>query len=903
MSDRTGDPYAELRRILSRSRIDEDVAAELEHHFDALVARNLERGMSEDDSRRAALERFGDMDRIREETRRVDRHVGRVEARSEHVADAARGVRYAVRRLLRRPEFTLFAVLTLTLAIGAFSALFTVLDGVVLSPLPYAEAGELVRLESAVPSMGEDAVWGLSQAGYFDFRDNGEALVTIAGYSAGGANFVSEAGPARVRYAAVTATLGDVLALRTAAGRWFDPGEDLPGAPRTVVLGYGFWRNQFGGDPGVLGSTIDLDGFSYEVIGVLERGLGLPEGPVDVLRTLKLDPSDAPVNAHWLSAVGRLGPDTPVAAAQADLDRLTSMFSEKFPGAYPSSFMDGTGFRTRVVPLKDYVLGDIGRTMWILFGAAGLLLVIAVANITNLYLVRIEARRRDFAVRAALGARRRHLVWQSLSETLVLCLFAGALALGVARAGIALLNANAPAALPRLEELGLAAPTVWFTIGVSLALGVILGLVPLAYGAFDRATDLARESGSRTTPSRSRNRVRRLMLAGQMALALVLLAAGGLMLRSLERMRSTEPGFDPSDVLAVEIFLSRSRYGSYEEVGAFYRRFISELERLPGVIHAGATTRLPLIDGGPCAASYIEDRPPDSGEEPPCIEYALAAPGFFETLDIPVDGATPGWTEMEAGAGGVVVTRALADRLWPGESAIGKGIKGNGWSQPFYRVIGVADDFRSEGLDRPPFEAVFYPMYPMEGAPLWSPPNAMRVVVESTADPAGLVPAVRRILGDLDPGIPIGEVDVLDAAIANSPAVSRVSFTLLLLGIAAAMALLLSTIGMYGIVAQLVVERSREIAVRLALGARLEQVIRMFLGQSLGVAIVGAVAGLAGALVATRALRALLFEVAPGDPLTLATATALLLVTVAAATYLASRKAGRVDPIETLKAE
>lgn len=902
MSDRSRDPYAELRRILSRSRIDENVAAELEHHFDALVARNLEAGMSEDEARRAALQRFGDMDRIREETRRVDRHLERREATSEHLADAARGVRYAIRRLLRRPEFTLFAVLTLTLAIGAFSALFTVLDRVVLSPLAYTDAGELVWIESAVPSMGEDAVWGLSQAGYFDFRDNGEVLESVAAYSAGGANFVSEAGPARVRYAAVTATLGEVLDLRTALGRWFDPEEDRPGAPQTVVLGYGFWRDRFGADPGVLGSTIELNDVAYEVIGVLERGLGLPRGPVDVLRTLSLDPSDRPVNAHWLSAVGRLG-GPPLAAAQADLDRLTSTFTDKFPNAYPTSFMEGSGFRTRVVPLKQHVLGDIGRTVWILFGAAGLLLVIAVANVTNLYLVRIETRRRDFAVRAALGAGRRHLVWQSVSETLVLSLFAGALALAIARGGIGLLAASAPAGLPRLEEIGLATPTLWFTLGVSLVLGVFLGLIPLAYGAFDRATDLAHETGSRTTPSRGRNRVRRLMLAGQMALALVLLAAGGLMLRSLDRMRSTELGFDASDVLELEIFLPWSRYGSYEEVGAFYRRFTSELEGLPGVVRAGATTRLPLIDGGPCATTYIEDRPPESGEEPPCIPYALAAPGFFETLDIPVDGATSGWTEMESGAGGVVVTRALADRLWPGESAIGKGIKGNGWSHPFYRVIGVADDFRSDGLDRPPFEAVFYPMYPMEGAPLWSPPNAMRVVVESTADPAALVPAVRRILGDLDPGIPIAEIDVLEAAIAGSPAVSRVSFTLLLLGIAAAMALLLSTIGMYGIVAQLVVERSREIAVRLALGARLEQVIRMFLAQSLGVAIVGAIAGLAGALVATRALRALLFEVAPGDPLTLAAATALLLTTVAAATYLASRKAGRVDPIETLKAE
>lgn len=897
------DPYAELRRILSRNRIEDDVAAELEHHFDLLVQRNAERGMSEADARRAALERFGDMERIREETGRVDRHLERRKALTEYLSDATRGVRHAVRRLARRPEFTVFAVLTLTLAIGAFAALFTVLDRVVLSPLPYAEADDLVWIESPVPYVGEDAVWGMSPGGYFDFRDNGRAFASLGGYTTTGANLVGDDGAVRVSLGLVTASLGPTLALRTAVGRWFEPGDDVPGAAETVVLGHAFWRTRFGADPDVVGSTIVINEVPREVIGVLERGLDLPGRSLDVFSTLKLDPAARPVNSHWLSVVGRLAPGASVEGAQQDASRLTAGFTAKLPTAYSETFMRESGFSTRVVPLKDHVLGGVGRTVWILFGAAGLLLVIAVANITNLYLVRIESRRRDFAVRAALGAGRRHLVWQSLTETLVLSLFAGALAMAVARGGVGLLIASAPPGLPRLEEIGLGSGTVWFVLGVSLLLGAFLGLVPLAYRAFSRTTGLAADTGSRSTPTPGRNRVRRIMLAGQMALALVLLAGGGLMLRSLDRLRSTDPGFDSADVLTFETYVPRSRYDSYEAVATFYRRFLERIEGLPGVVRAGATTRLPMVASSFCAAMFVEDRPPETDEEPACIPVGVATPGFFETLDIPTEGTDPTWTDVEAGSGGVVVTRALADRLWPGESAIGKGIKGNGWSRPFYRVRAVVDDFHSDGLDRPVLEGVFFPMRPLEGAPLWSPPNAMRVVVETTTEPTALVPAVRGALSEIDPTVPLADVRGLEEAIASSPSVSRASFTLLLLGIAAGLALLLSTIGMYGVVAQLVVERSGEIAVRLALGARLPQVVRMVLGQSLRIAIAGAVVGLVVALVVTRALRAMLFEIAPGDPLTLAGATLVLLLTVATATWLASRRAGRVDPIVMLRAE
>ena len=485
----------------------------------------------------------------------------------------------------------------------------------------------------------------------------------------------------------------------------------------------------------------------------------------------------------------------------------------------------------------------------------------------------------------------------------MLSIVAGILALPVAHAGVSILLSAAPPGLPRLTELSVGAGTITFTLIVALLIGIGLGLVPAVYRIIGGDSGLAQGSGTRTTVSKSRQRARRVMLAGQMALALMLLAGGGLMLRSLTQLRATEPGFDAADVLVLEVFIPWGTYQGYEPVGQFYREFLDRVRALPGVESAGASTQFPIMDVGGCAAVFFEDKPLGAQEAPPCLSVGIASPGFFEALDIPVEGETPGWTAMSDGSGPLVVTRALADRIWPGESPIGKGVRGNGWAQPFYRVVGVAEDFRSEGLDRPPVEAVFFPMQPIEGAPMWSPPNAMRVAVESSGDPAALAPAIRGLLRDMDPDVPLASIQEFEAVVWTSPSVSRTSFSLILLGIAAGLALLLSTIGMYGVVSQLVVERSNEIAVRLALGARLNEVITMVMSQSLRVALVGVGIGIVGAVVATRTLSAMLFGVEATDPLTYAIASVTLLATVAGATFMAARRAGRVDPIETLRSD
>ncbi|MDX1396482.1 MAG: ABC transporter permease [Gemmatimonadota bacterium] len=897
------DRYADLYALIGRKRLDRDVLDELEHHFDELVDDALRDGLSEQEARARALEKFGSVERARAATTAVDRRSHRRLEVSESLHDFGRAVRQAARGLRRRPEFSVFALLTLTVALGAFSALFTVLDRLVVSPLGYDEADRLAYFDSPVPGVGPDAAWGLSVAGYFDILDNVESLESLGAYSLGGANVTSEAGPDRVQSARVSATMMRTLRLRPAAGRLFAAEDDIPNGPSVALLSHGFWQTRFGADPGVLGRTLELNGFPYEIIGVLDEGHGLPDTRAEIWTPLQLDRSARAVNAHWVRAIGRLADGASIDRLEADVDRRTAGWVDLFPNAYSDSFMEESGFSTRVMPLKDQVLGGVGRTIWILFGAAGLLLVIALANITNLYLVRTEARRQDFEVRAALGASGRHLTWHCITETVLLAGLAGLLAIPVAQGGISLLRSAAPPGLPRLSELGVGGTTVAFTLLVALLVGMGLGLVPLAYRVIGRHAHIAGATGTRTTASLKRQRARRFMLAGQVALALVLLAAGGLMLRSLTELRSTEPGFDPEGVLAFDLFIPYGTYSDYEAVGQFYRELLDRLEGLPGVERAAATTRLPIEDAGYCSAVFVEDVPAESQTAPPCLPTSLATPGFFETLDIPVDGVTPGWTDMMDGSGPVVVTEALAARMWPGESAIGKGLRGNGWAQPFYRVVGVARDFRSDGLDRAPIEGIYFPMYPIEGAPLWSPPNAMRVAVETSGDPIAVAPAVRALLAEMDPDVPFANPRDYREAVWSSPSVARTSFSLILLGIAAGLALLLSTIGMYGVVSQLVVERSNEIAVRIAMGARLREVVSMVMTQSIRVALLGAAVGVVGALAATRALRSVLYEVEPTDPLTFTLATVTLLATVAVATFLAARRAGRVDPIETLRSD
>ncbi|HEX9690642.1 MAG TPA: ABC transporter permease [Gemmatimonadales bacterium] len=805
---------------------------------------------------------------------------------------------HAVRQLVKHPGFTAVAVLTLALGLGAATALLTVLHSVVLAPLPYDAPDELVRLDSPVPRLAPEAVWGLSEAGYFHFRSGNRTLADIGAFSTARQNMASDQGASRVATAATTRSLLEVLRARPALGRLFTEEEARPSGPSVIVLGYDFWVRQFGADSSIIGSLVDLETIQHEIVGVMAPGTHLPDYHVDVWAPLRLDPLRAPVNAHWLAAIARLRPATSVAGAQADIKRLTDRLPDVFPQAYYPGFMDNYGFSTRVTPLHEAVVGPIARVLWILLGATALVLAIAAANVANLFAVRVEGRRREFAVRVALGAGRRHLVRQGMAEGVTLAVAAGALGLALADGAVRLLLTLAPAQLPRLDEIRI----TWSVAGVALLssvlVGAVVGLFPFLRTRIGFAT--VRDALERAaTPAQLV--VRRTLVATQVALAVVLLAAAGLMVRSLARLNAVEPGLDPANAVTFELSLPAARYNSYEAVAAFYHRLVEQVEALPGVRAAGAGS-LPFRDFGGCALLFVEDQPVVEDERPRCVSSQVAAPGYFEALGIPIRGRAPTWNETQSASAGAVVTAALARRLWPGEDAIGKGVRGNGWGQPFYRVVGVTSDLRAQGLDMPSTEAVFYPMIPLPDAPLWSPPRFMTLIARvDGGGPATLIGPMRRILTDLDPSIPLGNVSTMEAVVGRS--LGRRSFAMVLLGIAAGMALLLSIVGLYGVIAYLVGQRTREIGIRMALGAPAEHVAASIVRDAVALAGVGCAVGLAGAIAVTGTLESLLFEVSPTDPWTLAGVTAVLLGVAGMASLLPARRAARVDPMQALRYE
>jgi predicted permease len=872
--------------------------------------------MSAEAARAEALRRFGDIDRWRRETRAID--VGRVrEERRVELRDAlGRETRQALRSLVRTPAFTLIAIVTLALGIGATTAIWTMLETVVLRPLPYANAGRLVsvRHPTEVPGTGPSR-WGMSAAGYFLFRNENRTLEDLGGYYADYATILAEGEAERVRAGWITHSVLSVLGARPAVGRLIGEADDVPGAARVAMLGWDIWQRRYGGDPGVVGRSIETSNGPVEIVGVTARGFTLPTPSpfeasrdlaghyVDLWLPLRLDPTARAQNSHQYAGVGRLKPGVGAAAAQRDLQTLTDRLPELFPNAYSRGFVEEYRFRMGVQPLRDEVLGErIVRTLWVLLGAVGVVLLIACANVTNLFLVRAESRRRETAVRAALGASRSQMVAHHLVASLMVALAAGALGVGFAVVLLRALVAIAPADLPRLAEVGVH----WTAVALGLALAVVAGFAFGLYPALRKVDIESLREGSRGLSASPRQRaVRNGLVVAQIALALVLLAAAGLMARSFGALRAVRPGLDPSGVLTFSIALPGTKYRTMEDAAAFHRELQSRLAALPGVRAAGAATGIPLRDmGAGCAVVFREGRPYGPDEEAPCVQVPRVTPGFFGALGIPVQGRVPEWRDLDAATGAVVVTRALADRLWPGEDPIGKGMNSNG-SNPesgFYRVVGVVPELRAAGLDRPPSEVVFYPVVQLPQTWLWGPVRGPTYVVRSSLDdPVSLTASVRRVLAELDPQVPLANATTMERVVARS--MSRVSFIMLLLGVASAIAMLLSAVGIYGVISYIVGQRRGEIGVRMALGAPATQVAAMIVRQSLRLALAGIVIGLLAALAGTRILRSLLFEVSPTDPLVLAAVAALLVALAALSSFAPARRAARVDPIEALRAE
>ena len=895
------DRYRELRTLLRPAPIEEEVEEELRLHLELRAAELESGGLSEVAAREEALRRFGDVAAVRAETCAIEHGARREQRRMELFDTVGREVRHSVRSLGRAPLFTLVAVLTLGLGLGATTATFTLLHAIVLRPLPYPEADRLVLLRHAVPKVGADQKWGNSVASYFFYREHSPAFDELGAYSSG-TTFLSGEGSAEVVDGAqVSASLLEVLGIRVVHGRTILESDDVPGGESVALIGHELWQTRFGGDPAILGRTITVNSSPATVIGVVEPGARLPGAPVQIWVPLRLDRSAPPQNSHWVNTYGRLQPGSTPEAGLRDLQRLAALMPERFPEAYSEAWYASSGFTPDVTPLRAHVLGRIDSVLWVLLGAVAVVLLIACANVANLLLVRAETRRREQTVRAALGAERAHFAVHFLTESGLLALAAAGLGLVLAYAGVRAIVLLAPPGVPRLHEVSLGATPIAFAISVALLTALVFGLVPVLRSRLDFSA--LRESGRGMTASRERQRIRGVLVVGQVALALVLLAAGGLMLRSFLNLRSVEAGVDPDNVLTFEVFAPYPRYPTLDDQLRFRRELTERILALPGVTHAAATTQLPLAGGSGCVYTTIEGRVYTSTDRPPCLPVMQVLPDYFDALGIRVSGQTFSWEQVDRADGVAVVSRAFARRMWPGEDPIGRGVISYQDGPPWYRVIGIAEDVRAAGLDQPAIEAIYYPPRAVAGACCSGSPPTAFVVRTSTAQPELIAPSIRGIVQSLDPEVPVANLRTMRDVMSSSEAVARGSLTLLLLGIAATMALFLSAVGLYGVIAYLVGQRRTEIGVRMALGARVSEVARLVLVQSLRLTAIGIVIGVAGALVTSRTLSSLLFEVSPGDPRVLVLVSAVLLVVALLASVVPARRAARTDPSEALRAD
>jgi len=815
------------------------------------------------------------------------------------MSNLAQQVRLALRTLARTPLFTGVAVLTLAVAIGANTAIFSVVNSVLLEPLPYPESDRLVSVYFTAPGVGYPEV-PFSDGAFIRVREGEEAFAGIAMYGLENVNLTGEGAPERLSGVRVTPNLFEVLRSPPALGRAFTEADGQPGAEPVVILSHDLWMRRYGADQSVVGRTLQMDGEARRVVGVAAKDFAFPAPEADVWRPLLVDPATAQPGNFSYPAIARLEPGVDIAAATADLDRLIIRFSEAYPEELPMAFLEQARFAGVVKPLKEQLVGDVGQALWMILGTVGFVLLIACANVANLFLVRAEGRGRELAVRSALGARRGDLAGLFLGESLILGLLGGAMGLLLAFAAVRGLLALAPGGIPRLHEIGVNGDVLAFTAGISLVAGLFFGSFPaFRYRPADLSVAL-KEGGRASTTGGERHRARSTLVVVQVAMALVLLVASGLMVRSFERLRAVDPGFDSHSVLTVRLALSQTDYPDDARVAAFWTRLRERIAELPGATSVGAVNHLPLGDTRSSGSIGIEDHPTADDELPPVALQKMTTPGYFRTLGIPlIEGRAFEPGDAADGFRAAVVNRAFAERWWPGESPLGRRVRLSE-SEEWYEIVGVVGNVREESLEKEPGAAVYFPhSVGARDAPRTS--RSMALVVRTAGDPRALMEPVRDAIWSLDPNLPIASQRTMEDLVSRSMA--RTSFTLVMLGIGAALALLLGAVGIYGVLSYAVSQRTRELGIRMALGASASGVRRMVVRQGLQLALIGVSLGLIAAYGLSGLLQGLLYEVSATDPLSYVAVTAVLVAVAVLACYLPARRASSTDPLEALRQE
>jgi predicted permease len=885
--------FGRFTGFLRRRSGDRELAAELDAHLQAHIDDNLDAGMTHDEARRSALLKLGGIDLVKEQYR---------ERRGlPFVETTMQDLRYALRMLRKSPGFAVAAILTLALGIGANTAIFSVLNAVILRPLGYPQPDRLMRLAGQFP--GFDEFW-ISAPEFLEFREWTRAFSSVGAYATGEANLSAPDRPQRVRIMAASDDLFKTLGVGAHLGRTFDAAETLPGGAQVAVLSHDLWRSAFGGDPSLVGRTIELDGVRRTVVGIMPPAFDVADLRTQIWLPLVINRATANRGGHNFYLIGRLADGTTPAGARAEMENLlanwrTMAFSAEAIAAGPSPgnslhAPDTTIHRLRIDPLQGRIVGTATTAVWVLQGAVFLVLLIACANLSTLLLSRAESRRREFAVRSALGAGRARLLRQSIVEGCLLSMVGAALGVGVAVAGVRGLVAAFPDTLPRSGSIAIDIPVLAFTFAVALATGVVFGLAPLFHLAAGQTAMALKEDSQRTTSGR--HFLRRALVISEVALAVVLTVGAGLLLRTVSNLARVDAGFNRSHLVTFGVSLPAAKYATPAARKTFYARLLAELSATPGVLSAAAMAGLPPLRNINANTTTIEGYQPGPKDPPGQVDYYQAiTTGYLDTMGIPVvegRGFEPPDAEGEPK---VLINQAMARTFWAGRSAIGHRVRPCcNPATPWMTIVGVLKDVKQGGLEK------------AAGTELYQnadriTPGTMNIVLRTPLAPEALAATIQRAASNLDPSLPVIRLRAMDDVF--NEAIGRPRLLAQLLTLFAGLALLLSTIGIYGVLSYMVTERRREIGIRMALGATPASVLRLVLGRGLFLTLAGIGIGVAIAVAAGRALTSLLYGVGSTDPLTMGAVAVLIGVVALLACYMPGRSATRVDPMVALRTE
>lgn len=885
-----------LRVLRNRAAADQAISDEVNHYLEEATDAFVAKGFSPDQARRAARLELGSATAIGEQARGY----GWENAVDSCVAD----LRHAIRRLRANPGFTAISVLILGLGIGSTAAIYSVIDGVLLKPLPFPGSGQLVSLTHTGPGIGIEKLH-LAASLYFTYTEEGRVFQDIGMWVDSAWTVTGLAEPERVTGLSVTNRFLTTLGVGPAFGRDFTAADDDPNSERTVMLSDGYWRSRFGGSRSVLDRSILMDGNRYRVIGVLPPSFDFMDRRISVLTPLRFNRAEVRLISFCCEGVARLKPGVTLGQAESDVARMLGLAPGKFamnPGFAKNAFTDA-----RVAPrlrfLKDELVGDIGDTLWVLLGTVGIVLAIACANVANLLLVRADGRRQELAIRAALGAGFARIARPLLLESVLLGLAGGALGLGFAYAALRALVVSEWVNLPRIQEISPGPGVLAFTLCVSLAAGVLFGLIPIFKYVRPQLADSLGAAGRSLTASKERRRARAFLVAVQVALAMVLLVGAGLMVRTFQALGRVAPGFSAaSELETMRVIIPDTQVREAEQVIRMEEAILRKLESIAGVSVVGMVSNLPL-EGGSENPVYAEDHGLPEGSVPPIRRFKHVSPGYVSAIGSRVvAGRDLSWTDVYNRARVALISESMAREHWRDPAAaVGKRVRTT-LRDEWREVIGVVADLRDDGIDRKAPAIVYWPLLQRSLAGNDVAVRRVAYVIRTPrAGTAALRQEIQRAVAGINPGLAIADVKTLKSVYDRS--LARTSFALVLLAVAGGMALLLGVVGIYGVIAYSVAQRTREIGIRIALGARLREVTGLFVRYGLAMSGIGAICGLVAALALTRLMKSLLFEVSPADPVTYGAAASGLIVAALLGSYLPARRAARVDPVQALRAE